>query len=550
MIPFKLLRALLWFGTVSAGLSAPFQNAFNYQGRILDSGVAATGVYDLRFTLYDAASAGTQIGSDLLIEDVPVSSGLFNAQLDFGPDAFGPESRWLQMGIRPGTSTGGFIDLPMRQALIPVPQAQFALVAGSVTDGGVTAGQIAPNAVTTEKIADGAVTAAKIGTGQVVKSLNGLRDNVTLSAGANITLQANGNQLQIEASTASHTHSAAEIGSGTLNDARLSSNVSLLDRAAQSFTGNTYFMPSSGGVGIGTTTPGELLEVFGPEATVRIKDSSDLLGGFMGQADGIVQFGLYNNTQVNNLPILPFAKRSFLAMDPYGAVGTVEGNFGEIASAEDFRITLDDGTGRMRFPARTQQMLNLLGDGFAIGVQNNTLYDRSSGGFAWFRGGTHVDTELDPGAGGTKLMSLSAEGNLDFNNMPGLHFAQHKRGSGDRQIVGEGQEQLVDEISIRCPAAGFVYVTAFMTGFGNGSYQFILYDVSDAANPVTLVQAYTYMTQDIVSISWVVPVSSSRYLNLKTTCSTGEDDGNPTTGTTRYVEDHNLTAIYFPVRYQ
>jgi hypothetical protein len=49
--------------------------------------------------------------------------------------------------------------------------------------------------IPTTNIADSAVTAAKIAAGQVVKSLNGLEDNVTLAAGANIAITPSGNTL-------------------------------------------------------------------------------------------------------------------------------------------------------------------------------------------------------------------------------------------------------------------------------------------------------------------------------------------------------------------
>lgn len=49
-------------------------------------------------------------------------------------------------------------------------------------------------------IADGGVTSAKIAPAQVVKSFNGLFDDVTLAAGANITITPSGNMLTIAAS--------------------------------------------------------------------------------------------------------------------------------------------------------------------------------------------------------------------------------------------------------------------------------------------------------------------------------------------------------------
>jgi hypothetical protein len=54
-------------------------------------------------------------------------------------------------------------------------------------------------AVTTTKIHDGAVTGAKIGSNQVVKSLNGIKDDITLVAGTNITLTPSGNNITINA---------------------------------------------------------------------------------------------------------------------------------------------------------------------------------------------------------------------------------------------------------------------------------------------------------------------------------------------------------------
>lgn len=58
---------------------------------------------------------------------------------------------------------------------------------------------IAPASISGTSIANGAVTAAKIAGGQVVKSINGVADAVTLSAGTNITLTPAGNNLQISA---------------------------------------------------------------------------------------------------------------------------------------------------------------------------------------------------------------------------------------------------------------------------------------------------------------------------------------------------------------
>ena len=60
---------------------------------------------------------------------------------------------------------------------------------------------LAPSGVTSDKLADGAVTGSKISAGQVVRSLNGLTENLMLAEGSNISITPVGNTLTI-ASTA------------------------------------------------------------------------------------------------------------------------------------------------------------------------------------------------------------------------------------------------------------------------------------------------------------------------------------------------------------
>ena len=69
----------------------------------------------------------------------------------------------------------------------------------------------------------------------------------------------------------------------------------------------------------------------------------------------------------------------------------------------------------LSFGSTVRQMLNLWGVQYALGVQANALYSRSHSSFAWFRDGAHSDALFDPGAGGTVLMTLSANGRLDVN---------------------------------------------------------------------------------------------------------------------------------------
>ena len=103
--------------------------AFTYQGRLNDGANLASGNYDLRFTIYDAASVGAQQGSTLTNSAVAVSNGLFTVTLDFG-NQFPGANRWLEIGVR--TNGGGaFSTLASRR---PITVTPYAVTANSASN--------------------------------------------------------------------------------------------------------------------------------------------------------------------------------------------------------------------------------------------------------------------------------------------------------------------------------------------------------------------------------------------------------------------------------
>jgi len=120
-------------------LSAAVQaqvTAFTYQGKLNEGGEPANGTYDLQFKLFDAVSGGSQFGSTDCVDDVDVVDGLFTVQLnengEFGPLAFIGEERFLDIGVRadstPGNCAAGpYTPLAPRQPVTPAPMATFAL---------------------------------------------------------------------------------------------------------------------------------------------------------------------------------------------------------------------------------------------------------------------------------------------------------------------------------------------------------------------------------------------------------------------------------------
>lgn len=83
-----------------------------------------------------------------------------------------------------------------------IPGANVSSAVASAATAGNFSGPLAGDVTGTQGatvIANNAVTAAKIANGEVVKSINSLKDNVTLAAGSNVTITPSGNTLTIAA---------------------------------------------------------------------------------------------------------------------------------------------------------------------------------------------------------------------------------------------------------------------------------------------------------------------------------------------------------------
>src|SRR5262245_29116922 len=166
MHPYGRVVLLLALAAGAALAEQQSGSAFTYQGRLNDAGNTASGAYDLRFTLYDAAEKGSTVGAGVDLEDVEVKNGLFTVELDFGMRAFDGKARFLEVAVRPAKSEEQYTTLQPRQPLTAAPYALYALNAPS----GGSSGSPAPEPRTGAHWAE---TWTGIGTGLTLESFLG-----------------------------------------------------------------------------------------------------------------------------------------------------------------------------------------------------------------------------------------------------------------------------------------------------------------------------------------------------------------------------------------
>jgi hypothetical protein len=142
ILPGSFLVAFLLLFSASA---TPPITTFSYQGRLNTAGTPVTGIYDFQFTLYDAASGPSSVGSPQTIATVPVTNGLFSVTLDFGAGIFTGPDRWLEIGVRTNNASS-FTVLPQRQPILPTP---YAITAASLS-GSLPVAQLVGNLPATQ----------------------------------------------------------------------------------------------------------------------------------------------------------------------------------------------------------------------------------------------------------------------------------------------------------------------------------------------------------------------------------------------------------------
>ena len=109
--------------SLGGGPATTAGSAFTYQGQLRRAGSPVNDSCAMQFALYDAASAGVQVGPTVSRSAVQVAEGLFTIpDLDFGA-VFTGDARWLEIAVQ-CSGDAGFTTLAPRQELTPAPYAQ------------------------------------------------------------------------------------------------------------------------------------------------------------------------------------------------------------------------------------------------------------------------------------------------------------------------------------------------------------------------------------------------------------------------------------------
>jgi hypothetical protein len=512
MYPFKCplptLACLLLSATAQA--QTPTTTTFTYQGRLLSAGQPVSGVYDLRFRLYDVASGGAPLGLTQCRDNVTVTGGVFTVTLDYG-EAFAAPVKFLEIELRPDTGltcidATGLQLLSPRQPLTAAPLSTYSLSAQfagqAATANSATTANLANNATSAgnainlngqpasfytsaTNLSSGTLPDARLSPSvaqlNLIQTFSAQKTFSTApaftSAAApffvsNPTLVPNLNADLLDGLSASafalanHTHDAAAIATGTLSDLRLSSNVPRLNAAnaftaANSFTGVTTFANNVGitlNLGVGTIAP---------TGKLHINDPSNLPASLSDTA--AAPFKITNGSG------------GALLMDA-NQIESVNGplflNFRSLPSPQD--VIIAGGGGRVGIGGTPTATLEVFtSPGFSLQFRNdgpvpglNVDTTGGNAGIMRLRNGLEVwpndagtvagKIDVRNAAGNATITLDGSTGNATYTNQAAVAFAQTFR---DPRVapfftVAPGTFANLESITANVPGPGFVMLTA------------------------------------------------------------------------------------------
>jgi hypothetical protein len=119
------LTALIAAAKFAGG--TPLDQTFTYQGQLRNAGQLVTGPVDLKITMWDADTGGSQVGSTNTFNAMQLNDGRLACGLNFGNAAFDGSNRWIQVEFRNPAGSGQYLALSPRDKITATPYALYAL---------------------------------------------------------------------------------------------------------------------------------------------------------------------------------------------------------------------------------------------------------------------------------------------------------------------------------------------------------------------------------------------------------------------------------------
>ena len=419
--------------------------AFTYQGRLENGANPATGIYDLRFTIYDSGGGATVVTGPLTNSATGVSNGLFTVTLDFGAGVFTGPARWLEIGVR--TNGGGaFTTLAPRQPLTPAPYAMLAALASAVASGSIGNAALQTGAVDSNKIADGTIALADLSPTVVSNTFWRLNGNAGTTPGTQFVGTSDNQALELRANNARAWRAEPNAASPNLiggSSANLASNG--VAGAVVAGGGSAGF-PNRVGGSYSTVSGGYnnlayygSATVAGGDNNVAAQDRATVGGGYNNRASGLLSTvaGGDSNTASNSYSAVPggslnVAGGSYSFAAGYRAKATNLGSFvWADAQGSDFGST---GANQFLIRAQNGVGINLANPSAALDVNGRVKMTQFQLGTAASAGQLLTADAAGAGTWQTPGFVLRSgdtmTGNLNIGAPAGLNF-----GASMRQMI-------------------------------------------------------------------------------------------------------------------
>ena len=407
---FYLLIMTLLFTSL---LKAQIPQTISYQGILTDTAGNAKpdGEYNFTFRLYETNAGGSAVWSET--KNLPVKKGLFYTNLGnqspFGNNIKFDKPYWLSIQIESET------ELSPRTAL---------------TSSGYSFSSVYSDTSNYAK-------KFKIDNGQLVRSINGLKDDIILKGAGGAAVTENGDSIII-------TSSGGGSGGGVSAIQNTDNTLSITNPTGPTTTINLHspFIINSD-VGIGVSSPAAKLDVNGGSgngAKIGIHGSSNDNYGIYGTSNN--SYGLFGESAGSNgVFARTYAAGTYALLAGNGLgnknyCGLASGSYSIFANGPSAFSTIGIGAEPDPNPAGTKLNING-GNGIGLSIQSNT-YAIYSIGPTYFRGQMSIGVE-------TPTSKLDVSGGSSTGAGIGIHGSSYDNygiyGSSNTStgVIGESQ---------------------------------------------------------------------------------------------------------------